>query len=56
MPKSFQNGRRKTARSVVGKTGVGFDVFARDSKGREYDIEIQRADKGAAPRRCQKTG
>ena len=122
MPKSFQNGRRKTARSVVGKTrggrgayvmkpeylaeierfrlmdddfmskclenapecielmlqiilgkkdlkvvraqteypikslqgrGVRFDVFARDSKGREYDIEIQRADKGAEPRRAR---
>ena len=122
MPKSFQNGRRKTARSVVGKAragrsasvmkpeylaeierfrlmdddfmskclenapecielmlqiilgkkdlkvvraqteypikslqgrGVRFDVFARDSKGREYDIEIQRADKGAEPRRTR---
>ena len=122
MPKSFQNGRRKTARSVVGKAragrsasamkpeylaeierfrlmdddfmskclenapecielmlqiilgkkdlkvvksqteypikslqgrGVRFDVFARDSKGREYDIEIQRADKGAEPRRAR---
>ena len=122
MPRSFQNGRRKTARSVVGKTrggrgayvmkpeylaeidrfrlmdddfmskclenapecielmlqiilgkkdlkvvraqteypikslqgrGVRFDVFARDSKGREYDIEIQRADKGAEPRRAR---
>ena len=30
-----------------------FDVFARDSKGREYDIEIQRADKGAEPRRAR---
>ena len=27
--------------------GVRFDVFARDSKGREYDIEIQRANDGS---------
>ena len=33
--------------------GVRFDVFARDSKGREYDIEIQRADKGAEPKRAR---
>ena len=33
--------------------GVRFDVFARDSEGREYDIEIQRADKGADPKRAR---
>ena len=33
--------------------GVRFDVFARDSEGREYDIEIQRADKGAEPKRAR---
>ena len=33
--------------------GVRFDVFARDSKGREYDIEIQRADHGAEPKRAR---
>ena len=33
--------------------GVRFDVFARDSDGREYDIEIQRADKGAEPKRAR---
>ena len=33
--------------------GVRFDVFARDSEGREYDIEIQRADKGSGPRRAR---
>ena len=33
--------------------GVRFDVLARDSKGREYDIEIQRADKGAEPKRAR---
>ena len=30
-----------------------FDVFARDSGGRDYDIEIQRADHGAEPKRAR---
>ena len=33
--------------------GVRFDVFARDSEGREYDREIQRADRGAEPKRAR---
>ena len=33
--------------------GVRFDVFARDSKGREYDIEIQRSDVGADAKRAR---
>ena len=39
-------------KSLQGR-GVRFDVFARDSKGREYDIEIQRADKCAEPKRAR---
>ena len=39
-------------KSLQGR-GVRFDVFARDSKGREYDIELQRADKGAEARRAR---
>ena len=39
-------------KSLQGR-GVRFDVFAKDSKGREYDIEIQRADKGAEPKRAR---
>ena len=39
-------------KSLQGR-GVRFDVFARDSKGREYDIEMQRADKGAEPKRAR---
>ena len=38
-------------KSLQGR-GVRFDVFARDSEGREYDIEIQRSDHGAEPRRA----
>ena len=33
--------------------GVRFDVFARDSEGKEYDIEIQRSDQGAEPKRAR---
>ena len=39
-------------KSLQGR-GVRFDVFARDSTGREYDIEIQRADHGAEPKRAR---
>ena len=39
-------------KSLQGR-GVRFDVFARDSKGREYDIEIQRSNDGAEPRRAR---
>ena len=39
-------------KSLQGR-GVRFDVFARDSEGKEYDIEIQRADDGAEPKRAR---
>ena len=39
-------------KSLQGR-GVRFDVFARDSRGREYDIEIQRANDGAEPKRAR---
>ena len=39
-------------KSLQGR-GVRFDVFAMDSKGREYDIEIQRANDGAEPQRAR---
>ena len=39
-------------KSLQGR-GVRFDVFARDAEGREYDIEIQRSDHGAEPRRAR---
>ena len=31
--------------------GVRYDVFATDSQGNEYDIEVQQADSGAVPKR-----
>lgn len=33
--------------------GVRFDVYAKDSAGTEYDIEIQRSDKGAGRKRAR---
>ena len=39
-------------KSLQGR-GVRFDVFARDSRDREYDIEIQRAKDGSEPRRAR---
>ena len=39
-------------KSLQGR-GVRFDVLARDSDGKEYDIEIQRANKGAEPKRAR---
>ena len=39
-------------KSLQGR-GVRFDVFAKDSEGKEYDIEVQRADKGADPKRAR---
>ena len=33
--------------------GVRFDIFATDSEGRLYDIEIQRSDRGAGQRRAR---
>ena len=33
--------------------GVRFDVYAEDASGRSFDIEIQRADKGASPKRAR---
>ena len=39
-------------KSLQGR-GVRFDVFACDSEGREYDIEMQRANDGAEPKRAR---
>lgn len=38
---------------LLGARSVCLDVLAVDSEGRRYDIEIQRADKGAAPKRAR---
>lgn len=39
-------------KTVIGHS-VRFDVFATDEAGKTYDIEIQRADRGATPQRAR---
>lgn len=43
---------QKVVKSLEGRS-VKLDIFARDSKGKPYDIEIQRADKGAGAKRAR---
>ena len=43
---------QQSADNLYGR-GVRFDVLAEDSKGKLYDCEVQRANKGAAPRRAR---
>lgn len=43
---------QKAVKSLEGRS-VRLDVFARDSRGKPYDIEIQRADKGAGAKRAR---
>lgn len=38
---------------VTGARSICLDVYATDSAGRKYDLEIQRADKGAIPKRAR---
>ena len=43
---------QQSADNLYGR-GVRFDVLAEDSEGKLYDYEVQRANKGAAPRRAR---
>ncbi|MDE6519354.1 MAG: PD-(D/E)XK nuclease family transposase [Ruminococcus sp.] len=38
---------------LFGERSICFDVFGIDSDGQQYDFEVQRADKGADPRRAR---
>ena len=38
---------------IEGKRSISLDVYAVDSQGLEYDIEIQRANAGASPKRAR---
>lgn len=38
---------------ITGARSICLDVYATDSKGRKYDLEIQKADKGAIPKRAR---
>ncbi len=43
---------QKIVKSLEGRS-VRLDVYAKDNKGKPYDIEIQRADKGAGAKRAR---
>ena len=43
---------QKVVKSLEGRS-VRLDVYAKDNKGKPYDIEIQRADKGAGAKRAR---
>lgn len=38
---------------LLGSRSICLDVFGTDSKGRKFDLEIQRADRGATPQRAR---
>lgn len=38
---------------LVGGRSICLDVFGEDSKGRKFDLEVQRADNGARPKRAR---
>lgn len=38
---------------LVGGLSICLDVFGEDSKGRKFDLEVQRADSGARPKRAR---
>lgn len=38
---------------LLGSRSICLDVFGTDSKGRKFDLEIQRADQGATPQRAR---
>lgn len=38
---------------LLGARSICLDVFGMDSKGRKFDLEIQRADRGATPQRAR---
>ena len=43
---------QKSVENIYGRS-VRFDVFATDTKGKLYNIEVQRADSGAIPQRAR---
>ena len=44
---------QKDMKRLAGARSLCLDAYGVDSTGRKYDLEIQRADKGAAPRRAR---
>ena len=46
-------GQREYKNPVVGGRCITIDIYAVDSTGKVYDIEVQRADSGAVPQRAR---
>jgi predicted transposase/invertase (TIGR01784 family) len=46
-------GQREYKNPVVGGRCITIDIYAVDSEGKIYDIEVQRADSGAIPQRAR---
>lgn len=44
---------QKDLKRLVGARSICIDVFGEDSRGRKYDLEVQRADSGARPKRAR---
>ena len=46
-------GQREYKSPVIGGRSIRIDIYAKDSKGKIYDIEVQRADEGADVHRAR---
>lgn len=46
-------GQREYKNPVIGGRSIRIDIYAKDSKGKVYDIEVQRADEGADVHRAR---
>ncbi len=44
---------QKDLKRLVGARSLCLDVFGEDSQGKKYDLEVQRADNGARPKRAR---
>ena len=44
---------QRDAKRLAGARSVSFDIYATDSENKKYDVEIQRADKGAGKHRAR---
>ena len=44
---------QETLKKLAGSRSVRFDAFGHDDLNREFDIEVQRADSGASPKRAR---
>ena len=44
---------QKDLKRLVGARSLCLDVFGEDSQGKKYDLEVQRADSGARPKRAR---